>query len=96
MCAYLRIPDSWRTGEGSLSQYRLVQVNKKLVDFAKDASVRSGLYLNGIDYIYHDGKYVLIEVNAAPGIRDPYDDFKIDTPKMLLDHIERSVAGNRE
>jgi len=90
MCAYLRVPDSWRTGEGTESQYKLVEIDEKLRDFAKSAAIRSGLYLNGIDYIYKDGKYVLLEVNAAAGLRDPYDEFKIDTPKIFLDHIERN------
>lgn len=91
MCAYLRIPDSWRTGVGTTSRYEQVDIDDKLTDFARDVAIRSGLYLNGIDYIYSNGRYVLIEVNAAPGIRDPYDEFKIDTPKILLDHIERNV-----
>lgn len=91
ICAYLRIPDSWRTGEGTESQYKLVEIDEKLRDFAKGAAIRSGLYLNGIDYLYKDGAYVLLEVNAAPGLRDPYDEFEIDTPKIFLDHIERNT-----
>ncbi|MCX6811873.1 MAG: hypothetical protein NT039_04235 [Candidatus Berkelbacteria bacterium] len=89
ICAYLRIPNFWRTGSEITSRYELIHVNRKLYDFARAASIRSGIYFNGIDFIYHDGKYVLIEVNVAPGFRDPYDEFKIDTPKIIMDHIEK-------
>jgi glutathione synthase/RimK-type ligase-like ATP-grasp enzyme len=51
ICAYLRMPNSWRTGEGTSSRYKLVCVSKKLYNFAKTVSIRSGIYLNGIDYI---------------------------------------------
>jgi glutathione synthase/RimK-type ligase-like ATP-grasp enzyme len=90
-CSYLRIPDSWRTGTDV--NYKCVQqpVTKKLHDFALSVSKRCGLYLNGIDYIYHNGNYVLLEVNAVPAMQEPYDEFEVDIPRKLLDHIERNV-----
>lgn len=91
MCAYLRIPDSWRTGEGTTSHYKLVLVKEDLYNFALTVSKRAGLYLNGIDYIQSNGKYVLLEINAAPGFRDPHDEFGINTPKIIMDHIERNA-----
>ncbi|MFH1792174.1 MAG: hypothetical protein ABH819_00835 [Patescibacteria group bacterium] len=95
ICAYLRIPDSWRTGEGTTSRYELVLVKKDLYNFALTVSKKAGLYFNGIDYIQSNGKYVLLEVNAAPGFRDPYDEFGIDTPKIIMDHIERNARPQK-
>jgi len=93
--AYLRIPDSWRTGEGTTSKYELILVRDNLYNFALDVSRRAGLYFNGIDYIQSGGKYVLLEINAAPGFRDPHDEFGIDTPKIIMDHIERNVDSSQ-
>jgi len=95
MCAYLRIPDSWRTGEGTTSRYELVLVKDELYNFALTVSQRAGLYLNGIDYIESNGRYVLLEINAAPGFRDPHDEFGINTPKTIMDHIERNVPSRK-
>lgn len=90
-CSYLRIADSWRTSVDE--SYKCVQqpINKKLYDFALNVSKRCGLYLNGIDYLYSDNKYFLLEVNAVPAMRESYKEFKIDIPKKLLDHIERNI-----
>jgi glutathione synthase/RimK-type ligase-like ATP-grasp enzyme len=90
-CSYLRIPDSWRTGVDV--EYKCIQqlVSDELYNFARTVSQRCGLYLNGIDYLYDKSKYVLLEVNAVPAIREPYEEFQIDIPKKLLDHIERNV-----
>lgn len=92
VCAYLRIPDSWRTGEGTTSEFQQVEIDDELYSFAHKVSHRSGLYLNGIDYIFHDGKYVLLEVNAVPGIQTPYYNLGIDSPGIFVKHIEESVS----
>lgn len=91
ICNYDRVTKSWRTGTDVT--YKCVQkpVDKKLRDFARAVSTRCGLYLNGIDYLYHDGKYVLLEVNAVPAIKEPSDEFKINVPKVIIDHIERNA-----
>jgi glutathione synthase/RimK-type ligase-like ATP-grasp enzyme len=90
-CSYLRIPKSWRTGVDV--EYKCVQqpVSKELRDFAYIVSTRCGLYLNGIDYIHNNGKYVLLEVNAVPAMKEPYDEFQIDIPRMLISHIENNA-----
>lgn len=90
-CSYIRVSNSWKTSIDV--SYRCVKqpVTKKLYNFALAVSRRCGLYLNGIDYLYEKGKYILLEVNAVPAIKEPYENFKIDIPKKLLDHIERSV-----
>ncbi len=90
ICAYLRTPTSWKTEENGY-KCELIRVDKDILCFAKEVSERCGLYLNGIDYIYNDRKYNLLEVNAAPGIKEPYDEFGIDTAKMLFDHIDRNI-----
>lgn len=91
VCAYLRIPNSWRTGTDV--KYTCVRelVTNDLHKFAQSVSSRCGLYLNGIDYIYSNGKYVLLEVNAVPAMKEPLDAFGVDIPKKLLSHIERNV-----
>lgn len=90
-CSYIRVSDSWRTSIDV--KYKCVQqsVRKKLYDFALNISKRCGLYLNGIDYLYNNGRYYLLEINAVPAMREVYEQFKIDIPKKLLDHIERNV-----
>lgn len=95
-CSYLRISDSWRTIIST--PYKCVQqpVGKKLHDFALNVSKRCGLYLNGIDYLPSGDKYFLLEVNAVPAMRESYEEFKINIPKKLLDHVERNVKKKVE
>ncbi|MFA5249658.1 MAG: hypothetical protein WC397_03955 [Candidatus Paceibacterota bacterium] len=94
-CSYLRIPNSWKTGIDA--DYKCVQqpVTKELRDLTSRISKQCGLYLNGIDYVYSNGKYVLLEINAVPAMKEPFDKFGIDIPKKLLDHIERNIKVNR-
>ncbi len=90
--SYLRVPlNSWRTGIGI--RYDCVQepITEDLSEFAQFVSKQSGLYLNGIDYIYSNGRYILLEVNAVPAMKEAYDAFGIDIPKKLLTHIERNL-----
>lgn len=95
LCAYTRISRSWKIGLSSKYKCRLEILDKKLVDFAHSVSVRSGLYLNGIDYIRSvDNKIYLLEVNAVPAIKEPLEEFGINTPKLIIDHVERSVTAN--
>ncbi len=94
-CSYLKIPDSWRTGVDFRHRCILQPVSDGLYDFALNVSRRCGLYFNGIDYLYENGKYILLEVNAVPAIKEPYEEFKIDIAKKLLDHIERNAKINR-
>lgn len=93
ICAYLRIPKSWKTEEDGY-KCEQVNINGKMIDFAKTVSEKCGLYLNGIDYIFNRGKYILLEVNAAPGLKEPFDEFGINTTKILFDHIEKDLHLN--
>lgn len=95
ICSYIRISSFWRTGVDVDYECKQQSVTKELHDFALFVSKQCGLYLNGIDYIYHDGKYVLLEVNAIPAMKEPYDEFKIDVPKKLLDHIKRCIKTKK-
>jgi len=92
-CSYIRKPKSWKTGVDIKHTCIEYPVNKKLYDFAKQVSQRCGLYLNGIDYIYNNGRYVLIEVNAVPAMKEPYDEFKINIPNSLINHIEENIIS---
>ncbi|GEM_PF-3582924 len=90
--SYLRVPiNSWRTGIDI--KYDCVQepITEGLGKFAQFVSKKSGLYLNGIDYIHSNGKYILLEVNAVPAMKESYDAFGIDIPKKLLTHLERNL-----
>jgi glutathione synthase/RimK-type ligase-like ATP-grasp enzyme len=88
--SYIRTTDFWRTGVDI--KYKCVKqpINSNLYNFAKQVSQKCNLYLNGIDYIYANGKYILLEVNAVPAMKEPYDEFKINIPKKLINHIERN------
>jgi len=89
--SYLRISKSWKVAVNT--DYKCIrhEVTGGLRDFAKSVSVRSGLYLNGIDYIYYKGRYILLETNAVPAMKEPLEAFGINIPKKLLNHIERNI-----
>jgi glutathione synthase/RimK-type ligase-like ATP-grasp enzyme len=96
LCAYNRISKSWKVGMQSKYKCELKQLDSKLTNFAYNISAKSGLYLNGIDYIESaDGKLYLLEVNSVPAIKEPMDEFGLNTPKLIIDHIERSVLISR-
>lgn len=89
--SYKRVSRSWRTGTDVSYTCEKEAVTKKLREFALSVSQKCGLYLNGIDYIHHEGRYILLEVNAVPAMKEPMDAFGVDVPKKLLTHIERNV-----
>jgi glutathione synthase/RimK-type ligase-like ATP-grasp enzyme len=89
--SYTRVSRSWRTGTDMSYTCHKQPVTNKLREFALMVSRKCGLYLNGIDYIYYDGQYILLEINAVPAMKEPKDAFGIDIPKKLLTHIERNI-----
>lgn len=89
--SYTRVSRSWRTGTDVGYICKKEPITKKLREFALSVSQKCGLYLNGIDYIHHGGKYILLETNAVPAMKEPMDAFGVDAPKKLLTHIERNV-----
>jgi glutathione synthase/RimK-type ligase-like ATP-grasp enzyme len=91
-CSYLRIPRSWRTGVDVEYTCVIEPVSKKLKEFAEHISKVCGLYLNGIDYIFANGRYVLLEINAVPAMKEPLDEFAINIPAKLISHIERNLG----
>lgn len=94
-CSYLRKLNSWKIGVDMKYRCVLQPVNKELYSFAFIVSKRCGLYLNGIDYLYSNGRYILLEVNAVPAIKEPYDEFQIDIAKKLIDHLERNLKKQK-
>ncbi len=92
VCAYRRIPLEWRTGIDVQHACVREELSSDLRSFSSEVSLRSGLYLNGIDYVRHCGRYFLLEVNAVPAMKEPLDEFGIDVPAVLLDRIERDIA----
>lgn len=99
ICNYLMIPNSWRTGEGVSVTHELTDCPDDLQLFAQTVSKRSGLYLNGMDYIERapqdvkeeQNKYALLEVNAVPNLRVPLHYLGVDAPGKLVKHIEQSA-----
>lgn len=91
VASYTRVPRSWRTGTDVQYTCQKQPVTKGLREFALTVSRTCGLYLNGIDYILHNGRYILLEINAVPAMKEPMDAFGVDVPQKLLDHIERNV-----
>lgn len=94
-CSYLMVPDSWRTGEGVAVKHELIDCPEKLERFAQVVTRRSGLYLNGMDFIEHDGKYTLLEVNSVPNLRVPTHYLGVNVVKMFVEHVEQSVESLR-
>ena len=88
VCSYTRFPESWRTGVDTHYSCMLVPVTASLLEFVQEVSVRCGLVLNGIDYVFSGGRYYLLEVNAVPAIREPLEEFGIDVSQHLIDLIE--------
>lgn len=89
--SYTRVSRSWRTGTDVRYTCHKQPVTKGLREFSLTVSRTCGLYLNGIDYILHNGRYILLEINAVPAMKEPMDALGVDVPKKLLDHIERNV-----
>jgi glutathione synthase/RimK-type ligase-like ATP-grasp enzyme len=94
-CTYLMVPDAWRTGEGVTTRHELTDCPDELYRFAQTVSKRSGLYLNGMDYIEHEGRYVLLEVNAVPNLRVPHHYLGVDAPRLFVEHVEQSAAQRK-
>lgn len=92
VCAYRRIPVEWRTGTDVPYACVREELSSDLRSFAAEVSLRSGLYLNGIDYVRRCDRYLLLEVNAVPAMKEPLDEFGIDVPALLLDRIERDIG----
>lgn len=90
-CSYLRVPKVWKAGLSSEYTCKVGPLSRSLYDFAKDISVRCGLYLNGIDYILYKGRFYLLEVNAVPAIKEPSDLLHMNVAGTIVDHIEKSV-----
>jgi glutathione synthase/RimK-type ligase-like ATP-grasp enzyme len=99
VCSYLMVPDSWRTGEGVSVTHELTDCPDDLRLFAHDVTKRSGLYLNGMDYIERaaedrtegQNKYALLEVNAVPNLRVPLHYLGVDAPGKFAEHVEQSA-----
>ena len=100
VCNYLMVPNSWRTGEGVDVSHELADYPEDLRLFAQNVTKRSGLYLNGMDYIERtpkdreegQNKYALLEVNAVPNLRVPLHYLGVDAPGMFVRHVEQSAA----
>lgn len=93
LCVYKRVSKSWKVGSQAKYSCKLESADSKLIEFARLISEKSNLYLNGIDYIKTiDGKLYLLEINAVPAIKEPMVEFGINTPKLIIDHIERNVT----
>ncbi len=91
LCSYIMVPDSWRTGEGVTTRFELADCPPALEKFARTVTRRSGIYLNGMDYIERDG-YVLLETNTVPNLRVPLHYMGVDAPGQFVGHVERSAA----
>ncbi|HUY85100.1 MAG TPA: hypothetical protein VMU97_01140 [Candidatus Dormibacteraeota bacterium] len=92
LCSYTMIPDSWRTGEGVASRFELTDLSPSLEKLARMVAQTSGIYLNGMDYIESDGKYVLLENNTVPNLRVPYHYMGVNAPHLFVEHVERSAG----
>lgn len=92
LCSYMMVPDSWRTGEGVTSRFELADCPPALREFARTVTRRSGIYLNGTDFIESDGGYVLLENNTVPNLRVPHHYLGVDAPGLFVQHVERNAG----
>lgn len=92
LCNYLMIPDSWRTGTGVTSKFEMTDCPPSLEEFARNVTKASGVYLNGIDYIESNNRYILLENNTVPNLRVPYHYLGIDVLSLFVKHVERNAT----
>lgn len=92
--AYTRYPTkSWKTGPGSEPIITRSEITDQLYNFARNVTSESGLFINGIDYIEHENRLYLLEVNSVPRLYTLHKHFGIDVAGVVIDHIMK--AKNR-
>jgi len=95
ICNYLETPNMWRTGIGAESTYQPYEITDKIHKFIRHISKACGLYLNGIDYIEHDGELFLLETNSVPNLHAAEKNGSSPAFDMLISHIEVSASQSK-
>lgn len=64
----VKISKSWKQSGHKREHFRTIEVNKKLKDLCEKASRALGMQVCGLDLIFNNGKWYVIEVNSCPGL----------------------------
>ena len=72
----VKISKSWKQSGNVREHFRTIKVNEKLRNLCEGASKALGLQVCGLDLIFNNGKWYVIEVNSCPGLNFIYDDEK--------------------
>jgi len=94
---YNRVPDNhWRTGPGSNSEIVQITPTDSMREFISKISLKSGLFLNGIDYISIGGKHFLLEVNSVPRLSTSVHQLGINAPRRCILAMEEIHAKRKK
>ncbi len=77
-------------GEGSV-----YDLNDEIIKLAEGAARATQTEVAGVDLIYSNGKYYIIEVNRAPQFRGFVQYTGINPAKYIIDYIEEKAARTR-
>jgi glutathione synthase/RimK-type ligase-like ATP-grasp enzyme len=92
---YGRYPqNSWRTGVGSTSDIKQIFPSRSILKTVKTIAEKSGLFLNGIDYIPEGDKLYLLEVNSVPRLSTVTRMFGINAAGKCVENMEKMLEGN--
>ena len=75
----VKISRSWKQAGSSKEHFRKIKVNKKLRDLCERTSRALGMQICGLDLIFNNGKWYIIEANSCPGL----DFISKEEPKLV-------------
>ncbi len=72
----VKISKNWKQAGGIKEHFRTIKVNEKLKSLCERTSKALGLQICGLDLIFNNGKWYVIEINSCPGLNFINDDEK--------------------
>ncbi|MBS3151150.1 ATP-grasp domain-containing protein [Candidatus Woesearchaeota archaeon] len=70
----VKISKSWKQSGNVREHFRNIKVNKKLKDLCERASRALGMQVCGLDLIFNNGRWYIIEANSCPALNFINDD----------------------
>ena len=72
----VKISKSWKQSGHIREHFRTIKVNKKLKNLCERTSKALGMQICGLDLIFNNGKWYIIEANSCPALNFINDDEK--------------------